>query len=61
LVEVLFTALPPGAIKPQGFLLKMEVLQRDGFTGHLDNIYGLVCGNNNLLLLLSAINRKHVI
>ena len=42
-----YTALPLGAIKPKGFLLKQLELQRDGLTGHLDSIYSLVCGNNN--------------
>ena len=42
-----YTALPLGAIKPKGMLLKMLELQRDGLTGHLDSIYSLVCGNNN--------------
>lgn len=42
-----YTALPLGAIKPQGMLLKMLELQRDGLTGHLDSIYSIVCGSNN--------------
>ncbi|HEY3390674.1 MAG TPA: beta-L-arabinofuranosidase domain-containing protein [Prolixibacteraceae bacterium] len=42
-----YTALPLGAIKPKGMLLKMLELQRDGATGHLDSIYNLVCGDNN--------------
>jgi hypothetical protein len=42
-----YTALPLGAIKPNGFLLKMLELQRDGLTGHLDSIYSVVCGPNN--------------
>jgi DUF1680 family protein len=42
-----YTALPLGAIKPQGMLRKMLELQRDGLTGHLDSIYKLVCGDNN--------------
>jgi DUF1680 family protein len=42
-----YTALPLGAIKPKGFLLKQLELQRDGLTGHLDSIYSLVCGDNN--------------
>jgi DUF1680 family protein len=42
-----YTALPLGAIKPKGFLLKQLKLQRDGLTGHLDSIYSLVCGDNN--------------
>ena len=47
LVAQPYTALPLGAIKPKGFLLKMLELQRDGLTGHLDSIYRLVCGDNN--------------
>ena len=42
-----YTALPLGAIKPKGFLLKQLELQRDGLTGKLDSIYKLVCGDNN--------------
>jgi len=42
-----YTALPLGAIKPKGMLLKMLELQRDGASGHLDSIYSLVCGDNN--------------
>ena len=47
LVAQPYTALPLGAIKPKGMLLKMLELQRDGLTGHLDSIYKVVCGNNN--------------
>ena len=47
LVAQPYSALPLGAIKPKGALLKMLMLQRDGLTGHLDSIYNLVCGNNN--------------
>lgn len=42
-----YTTIPLGAIKPQGMLLKMLELQRDGLTGHLDSIYEVVCGPNN--------------
>ena len=42
-----YTALPIGAIQPEGFLLEMLKIQRDGLTGHLDSIYSLVCGANN--------------
>ncbi|MBN1338919.1 MAG: glycoside hydrolase family 127 protein [Bacteroidales bacterium] len=42
-----YTPLPIGNIKPQGWLLKMLELQRDGLTGHLDSIYSLVCGPTN--------------
>ncbi len=47
LVAQPYTALPLGAIKPKGMLLKMLELQRDGLTGHLDSIYKVVCGDNN--------------
>lgn len=42
-----YTALPIGAILPEGFLLEMLKIQRDGLTGNLDSIYSLVCGDNN--------------
>ena len=42
-----YTALPLGAIKPQGMLLKMLESQRDGLTGKLDSVYEVVCGDNN--------------
>lgn len=47
LVAQPYTALPLGDIKPEGWLLKMLELQRDGLTGHLDSIYALVCGPSN--------------
>lgn len=42
-----YTALPPGAIKPEGMLLRMLEMQRDGMTGCLDSVYAVVCGDNN--------------
>jgi uncharacterized protein len=42
-----YTALPLGAIHPEGWLLKMLELQRDGLTGQLDSVYRLVCGPDN--------------
>jgi uncharacterized protein len=42
-----YIPLPLGSIKPQGHLLKMLELQKDGLSGHLDSIYSLVCGPNN--------------
>lgn len=42
-----YTALPIGAIKPQGFLKEMLEIQRNGLTGQLDSVYSLVCGNTN--------------
>lgn len=47
LVAQPYTALPLGAIKPMGMLREMLILQRDGLTGNLDNIYSLVCGDDN--------------
>ena len=47
LVAQPYSALPLGAIKPKGMLLKMLELQRDGLSGHLDSIYNVVCGDNN--------------
>ena len=47
LVDQPYIALPLGAIKAAGMLLKMLELQRDGLTGHLDSIYEVVCGDNN--------------
>jgi len=47
LVAQPYSALPLGAIKPKGMLLKMLELQRDGASVHLDSIYSLVCGDNN--------------
>lgn len=47
LVAQPYTALPIGAIKPEGMLLEMLKIQRDGLTGHLDSIYEVVCGDNN--------------
>ncbi|MGQ8338256.1 beta-L-arabinofuranosidase domain-containing protein [Sunxiuqinia sp. A32] len=47
LVSQPYTALPLGAIKPQGMLLEMLKLQANGLTGHLDSIYNVVCGDNN--------------
>ncbi|MPR32360.1 beta-L-arabinofuranosidase domain-containing protein [Salmonirosea aquatica] len=47
LVAQPYTALPLGAIQPQGWLRKMLEIQRDGLTGHLDSIYAVVCGPSN--------------
>jgi len=47
LVAQPYTALPLGAIKPQGMLLEMLEVQRDGLTGNLDSVYSVVCGPNN--------------
>jgi DUF1680 family protein len=42
-----YTALPLGTIHPEGWLLHMLELQREGLTGHLDSVYSLVCGPDN--------------
>jgi uncharacterized protein len=42
-----YTALPLGAINPQGMLLEMLKTQRNGLTGNLDSVYSVVCGPNN--------------
>jgi DUF1680 family protein len=42
-----YTALPLGAIEPQGMLLRMLEIQRDGLTGQMDKYYEVVCGDNN--------------
>lgn len=47
LVAQPYTALPLGAIKAKGWLLKMLETQRDGLTGQLDEIYEVVAGANN--------------
>ncbi len=47
LVAQPYAALNLGDIQPEGWLLRMLELQRDGLTGHLDSIYALVCGETN--------------
>jgi DUF1680 family protein len=47
LVENPYLELPLGNIKPDGWLKEMLVRQKNGATGHLDEIYPLVMGNRN--------------
>ncbi len=42
-----YIALPLGAIKPQGWLKEMLVRQKNGATGHLDELYPLVMNKRN--------------
>ncbi len=42
-----YALLPLGTIRPQGMLLTMLEIQREGLTGHLDSIYRVVCGPDN--------------
>jgi uncharacterized protein len=47
LLEQPYVALPLGAIKAEGMLLKMLEIQRDGLTGNIDSVYAVVCGDNS--------------
>ena len=47
LVETQFAELPIGAIRPEGWLHDQLVRQKDGFTGHLDEVYSEVVGADN--------------
>jgi DUF1680 family protein len=42
-----FAELPPGAIRPQGWLKEMLTRQKDGSTGKLDSLYPLVMNQRN--------------
>jgi len=42
-----YQELPLGAIKPQGWLREMLIRQKDGATGHLDQLYPLVMNQRN--------------
>lgn len=50
LVEVPYAQLPLGEIKPQGWLAEQMQIMLHGMTGNLDELYELVCGDNNAWL-----------
>lgn len=45
-----YAALPLGAIRPDGWLREQLQRQADGLTGHLDEVYPQVVGDNNAWL-----------
>ncbi len=47
LVEISFLELLPGAIEPDGWLREMLIRQKNGATGHLDQLYPQVMGPRN--------------
>jgi len=47
LVEIPFLELPLGAIEPDGWLREMLLRQKNGATGHLDQLYPQVMGPRN--------------
>ncbi|WP_455584025.1 beta-L-arabinofuranosidase domain-containing protein [Bacteroides sp.] len=47
LCEKKFIALPLGTIRPEGWLKEQLLRQKNGLTGHLDEIYGTVMGSRN--------------
>lgn len=42
-----YIELPPGSVKPEGWLMDQLVKQKNGLTGHLDEIYQKVVGPRN--------------
>ena len=45
-----YAQLPLGSIEPSGWLQEQLRRQADGLTGHLDEVYPQVCGDNNAWL-----------
>ncbi|MBR5864546.1 MAG: glycoside hydrolase family 127 protein [Alistipes sp.] len=50
LVETPYAQLPIGEIKPEGWLGEQMQIMLNGMTGDLDQLYELVCGDNNAWL-----------
>lgn len=50
LTESRFMELPIGAVKADGWLRQQLVLQKEGLTGHLDELYRNVVGPRNAWL-----------
>ena len=48
-VEPVYTPLPLGAVKPEGWLRHQLQIMRDGTTGHLDEVYAKVKHDNGWL------------
>lgn len=48
-VAPVYTTLPLGAVKPQGWLLHQLQIMRNGSSGHLDEVYGKVKNDNGWL------------
>ena len=48
-VMPVYSELPPGAVKPGGWLLHQLQIMRDGTTGHLDEVYAKVKDSNGWL------------
>lgn len=48
-VPPVYPELPPGSVRPQGWLLHQLEIMRDGTTGHLDEVYAKVSHSNGWL------------